>query len=93
MFGYRQKEDVISSAEVIPQIHELYRQEYKRSGIYFYIRIRINERVYLSASDDNGITAEVYGEKTEAAVNRPATRSLYKNSFQSLEVLFTVSED
>lgn len=84
MFGYRQKEDVISSAEVIPQIHELYRQEYKRSGIYFYIRIRINERVYLSASDDNGITAEVYGEKTEAAVNRPADEEFIQKQLSKL---------
>lgn len=84
MFGFRRREDVASSAEVIPALHELYRREYKRAQIYFYVRIAQGEQVYVCASDENGISAEVYGDLPQTALNRPADEEYLKKQFSKL---------
>ncbi|WP_124100289.1 U32 family peptidase [Ruminococcus sp. Marseille-P6503] len=84
MFGIRQKEDVLSSAEVLPFIHRLYRREYKRSTVSMFVRMKKNERLYISACDENGITAEARGEVPQEALKRSADRDYLERQLSKL---------
>lgn len=92
MFGFRQKEDVVSSAEALPKIHELYRREYKRSGIYIYVRMKKDERIFVSASDENGATAEVTGDVPQQAIQKATDGPTLEKQFSKLgETIYTLS--
>lgn len=92
MFGFRQKEDVVSSAEALPAVHELYRREYKRSGIYIYVRMKKGERLFISASDENGITAEVSGDVPQEALHKATDEQTLEKQLSKLgDTIYTFS--
>lgn len=84
MFGFRSREDAAASAEVIPELHELYRREYKRAQVYFYVSVKQGELLYICASDENGISAEVTGEPPQQALNRPADEAYLQKQLSKL---------
>lgn len=70
MFGTRQKEDVISAGDVLPQLRELYKNETKKFKIDFDIDIRLGKPIILTAKAD-GSKAVITGEPPQIAINRP----------------------
>lgn len=70
MFGIRQKDDVISAGDVLPQLRELYKNEIKKFKIDFDIDIRLGKPIILTAKAD-GIKTVITGEPPQIAVNRP----------------------
>ncbi len=70
MFGTRTKEDVLSASSVFPKLHELYRHEYKRSGIAVKCEIKAEKPVRVTAVDENGIEVTVTGDIPEKAISR-----------------------
>lgn len=73
MFGMREKDDVLSSAAVIPKLKQLYRKERKISELNFDISIKNDLPVILKASDSDGFECTVSGQIPETAQNRPTT--------------------
>ncbi len=70
MFGVREKDDVISAHELIPQIHELYRFERKAFTADFHAVIKSGQPVEITAVC-GGISASAKGDIPEKALNRP----------------------
>lgn len=70
MFGVREKDDVTAAQSLIPKIHELYRFERKVAQADFHAVIHAGEPVTLTASAGD-ISAVVYGDAPQAALNRP----------------------
>ncbi len=73
MFGRRTAEDAKDAAEAYPKIHELYRRECKRSKLDFFVTIKADERVKISATDENYLFAEYVGYVPFEADNNPIT--------------------
>lgn len=71
MFGIRQKEDVISANDVLPNIRRLYKDEPKRHKIDFDIDISFNKPIILTAKA-NDCEVSITGEPPERAINRAA---------------------
>lgn len=84
MFGTREKEDVTSAKDAFPKLHELYRKPYKRFSLRFDAVIKENEPVLLTATSSDGVSATVYGDKPEKAINRPLTRELLEKQLSRL---------
>ncbi len=84
MFGIRQKDDVLSTSKALPKIHELYRREFKRSVIDFSVKMLAGEPIYVSASDENGVSAEVFGDVPMEAINKPCDLEYLKKQFSKL---------
>ena len=73
MFGIRTKDDVRSANDVLPKIHELYRNERQSIGVTAQIKIKNGAPIYLTMSDGtNTATAETDAPAT--AINRSITR-------------------
>lgn len=72
MFGVREKDDVISAKDILPTLHELYRNERKSFKISIHAEIKADMPVTASASCGN-ISARAVGDFPEAAKNSPAT--------------------
>lgn len=70
MFGVRQKEDIISANDVLPQLRNSYKNEAKKYKIDFDIEIQLNRPIILTAKAD-GCKTVIKGEFPQAAVNRP----------------------
>ncbi|MBR6923016.1 MAG: DUF3656 domain-containing protein, partial [Oscillospiraceae bacterium] len=73
MFGMRDKEDVLSSSSVLPDLRQLYRKERKISSLDFDVKIVKGNPVTVTASDADGFTCTVTGSEPETAVNRAVT--------------------
>ncbi|MCR5123038.1 MAG: U32 family peptidase, partial [Ruminococcus sp.] len=73
MFGRRTADDAKEAAAAYPKIHELYRREYKRSKLDFFVTIKAGEPVKISATDENYLFAEYTGTVPAEAVNKPVT--------------------
>lgn len=71
MFGMRDKDDVMSSAQVIPELKQLYRKERKVSELNLDVHVRKGEKVTLKVSDTDGYSCTVYGNIPDTAVNKP----------------------
>ena len=69
MFGIRQKEDVISTNDVLPRLRSLYKNEPKRYKIDFSIDIRFGSQIILAA-ESNGCKAVIKGGFPQRAVKR-----------------------
>lgn len=67
MFGRREKEDAAVSAGVLPQLHELYRSEFKRDRVRFIFTARQGRPMELTAFDRQGNSFTAQGEKPENA--------------------------
>ena len=73
MFGMRDKEDVLSSSSVLPDLRQLYRKERKISSLDFDVKIVKGNPVTVTASDADGFTCTVTGSEPVTAVNRAVT--------------------
>ena len=73
MFGMRDKEDVLSSSSVLPDLRQLYRKERKISSLDFDVKIVKGNPVTVTASDADGFTCTVTGSEPETALNRAVT--------------------
>ncbi|WP_044976058.1 U32 family peptidase [Ruminococcus sp. HUN007] len=73
MFGMRDRDDVMSSSEVLPDLRQLYRKERKVSVLDFDVTVRKDSPVTITASDSDGFSCTVTGAEPEAAVNRAVT--------------------
>lgn len=70
MFGMRDRDDVMSSASVLPDLRKLYRKERKISELSFDVSIQKDKNISLSASDSDGFSCTVYGMKPEPALKK-----------------------
>ena len=70
MFGIRQKEDVVSANDVLPNLKNLYKNEIKKYKIDFHIDIQFDRPVTLTA-EANGSRVVITGESPQRAYNRP----------------------
>ncbi len=73
MFGMRDKDDVMSSASVLPDLRQLYRKERKVSEICFDVSVTRDMPVILTAKDSEGFSCTVTGNPPEDAVNKAVT--------------------
>lgn len=91
MFGTRTKDDVHATAKALPQLHELYRKEYKRSKIKIHCIIAENKPIEITAEDENGISVSVSGDIAQAAINRPCDEEMLKKHFSKLgDTIYTL---
>jgi len=72
MFGTREKEDVISARDLLPEIRKYYKKQPQLYDLEFKIFIKENKKTMLSVfCPEFGLSAVSYGEIPERAVNRP----------------------
>lgn len=84
MFGMRDKDDVLSSASVIPKLSELYRKERKISVLNYDICVKKNEPLALKAYDTENNTTCVEGNIPQIAVSREVTKELFEKQLSKL---------
>lgn len=84
MFGVRSKEDVAATAKALPKLHELYRQEMKRSSIYLDCKVKTDKPLTVTAVDENGISVILEGNVPEPAKNRPCDEEYLKKQLSKL---------
>ncbi len=73
MFGYRKKEDVEASQDVLKSIENRYRKEVPRVDITVEFSLKENENSYLKVTDGT-FTVEKRGNMPEKALNRSITK-------------------
>ena len=71
MFGHRTDADVISSAQTIKRVHELYRNERQSVEVSLKLSVRKGTPSTLEISDSEGNAFVAQGEVAQAAINRP----------------------
>lgn len=81
LFGYRQKEDVVSATEkLLAQLRSEYKDERKVVGLELSLSIKQGEKLRLKVSDGNN-TVTVYSEEAaQAAKTSPLTAALAEKS-------------
>ncbi len=72
MFGTRQREDVVSASDVLPELSQLYRKERKATAVTFDIQIKGGEKTALTVKDSDGNSVIVHGDIPQTAVTRPS---------------------
>lgn len=70
MFGMREKDDVMSSASVLPDLRKLYQKERKISELDLDISIKRDRPVCLNVHDSQGYSAEVCGDIPQNALKK-----------------------
>lgn len=83
MFGTRRKEDVVSAAEVLKPLKQLYRKERKAAKASFALKAVFGERIRLEISDGS-CTAAVFGNEPQEAVNTPLTQEFCERQLSKL---------
>lgn len=83
MFGVREKEDVVSARELIPEVHEIYRHERKIYTVNFNVTIKQDIPVKIMA-ECNNLTTEVNGDIPEKALNRPTDLEMLEKQLSKL---------
>jgi putative protease len=84
MFGRRTKEDAKNATAAYPKIHEIYRREYKRGRLDFFVTLKRGEPLKIAATDENGLYAEFVGALPESAQNRPCDEDYIKKQLSKL---------
>ena len=84
MFGRREKEDAEASAKALPKIHELYRREFKRDRVSFFLTARPGEPVRLRAWDSCANSYEAMGDISQRAQNQGLTPRQAENQLKKL---------
>lgn len=88
MFGIRDKGNILSAKKIFPIIHELYRSERAVHQVNFHADIKQGKPVYIKAVCGD-ISAEVYGECPDNAVNSPTDfNTLEKHLSKSGDTVF-----
>lgn len=85
MFGFRQKQDVLSAKDTFSGIRNEYRSPFKRSEIVFYIKAKSGEKISLSVTDSDGVSAQVYGNIPDIAKNRAMNDDIIKRQLMKLK--------
>lgn len=83
MFGFRSKEDVINSACVLNQIHDLYRNELQRVKVYIKLKIKKDLPVALELSDGENVI-NISGDKPQTAISKAIGYENAKSCFEKL---------
>lgn len=83
MFGVREKEDVISAKDIIPTIHELYRNERKVYSVDFHGIIKNTVPVSVTAKCGD-ISVAVTGDIPDIAMKSPTTADTLEKQFSKL---------
>ena len=83
MFGTRMKSDVTSAKEVLPQIRQTYAKNRKIYTLDFSAEIKADMPAKLIASAD-GVSAEVFGEVPQTAINRPVDKAYLEKQLSKL---------
>lgn len=84
MFGRRDSEDAAVSASVLPQLHELYRSEFKRDTVRFAFSARQGSAVQLTVSDTQGNSFCAVGEIPQAAQSKGLTAEQVEKQLKKL---------
>ena len=72
MFGVRTKDDVLNANDVLPKIHELYRNERQSVGVWAKIQIKNGAPISLTMGDGTN-TVKDTADIAEKAINRSTT--------------------
>ncbi len=84
MFGYRQKEDVLSATnQVLSNLRETYRKEKPLFPVRMHLSIKAGEPARLSAEAGKG-TVMAYGDVPQTAQRRPITLESAKEALEKL---------
>ena len=83
MFGTRMKSDVTSAKDVLPQIRQTYAKCRKVYSLDFSAEIKADSPARLIASAD-GVSAEVFGEVPQTAINRPVDKAYLEKQLSKL---------
>lgn len=84
MFGRRTKDDAKNAAAAYPRIHEIYRREYKRGRLSFFVTLKCGEPLKIGAMDENGLYAEVTGDIPQAAEKRSCDKDFLRRQLGKL---------
>ena len=84
MFGIRQKDDVVSAFDVLPDLKKLYERERKVSSITFDISIHKNCPTTITATDSDGFSVCVDGDIPQTAINKPTDITQIENQLKKL---------
>lgn len=84
MFGFRQKQDVLSAKNTFQEIREGYKSPFKRSEIDFCITAKRGEEISLSITDIDGVNAKIYGDAPDIAKNRAMNDDIIKRQLSKL---------
>ncbi len=92
MFGTREKEDVISAKDLIPKIHELYRNERKAYTVDFKCTVKSGVPVSVMA-ESGDISITVTGDIPDIAMKSPTTAETLEKQFSKLgDTVFALGE-
>ena len=80
MFGFREKADVIAAKDVIPKLHEIYRNERKAYTVDFYCKASEDSELSVTARCGD-ISVTVKGEIPEKAKNNPTDIDSLRKQF------------
>ena len=83
MFGIRQKDDVISANDVLPELKNIYKNEVKKYKIDFDIYIHFDKPIILRA-ESNGCKAVITREPPQKALNRPIDNEFVSKQLSKL---------
>lgn len=84
MFGFRQKQDVLSAKDTFNEIREGYKSPFKRSEIDFCMTAKKGENVSLKITDSDGVSAKIYGNPPDIAKNRAMNDDIIKRQLSKL---------
>ena len=93
MFGFRQKQDVLSAKDTFKEIREGCKSPFKRSEIDFYLTAKKGENVSLKITDSGGVNATIYGNPPDIAKNRAMNDDIIKRQLSKLgDTIYEVLE-
>ncbi len=93
MFGHRQKEDVLSAKDAFSAIHEEYKNPFKRSAISFSFKGYVGENASLQATDSEGKSVTVYGERIEKARKTASNSEIINRQLSKLgDTIYSLGE-
>ena len=84
MFGTRSKDNVVSADGVLKGLAQLYRKERPRVALSGSLKLRANENISLTLSDEDGNMAVASGECPQQALNKPTTPEMLQRALEKL---------
>ncbi len=84
MFGYRNKDDVDSSKEAIPRLHELYRRENPRVAVNASLTVCAAAPITLELNDEQGNSVSATAPAPEFSQNSSLTQEQAKEKISKL---------
>lgn len=83
MFGYRQKDDVLSAdSKLLKEIRTFYKDEYKSVPVRFFCEVKTGERLRLTVTDGVHTVAAESEDIAEKAIHVPLTEERVRQSLQ-----------